>query len=455
MSDTSDTTSTSAARATAAFHYLRSVLGPLLALAVVVVFFAAVDYFWSEGQFASGRNVRTMAVQTCVVAVAALGMTAIIISGGIDLSAGAALALCATTLAWGLREDVAVLISYGGNYAGVSRSLERAQRELTLAQEGNDEVLQEAWSSRARHGREKLTRIAEQKLGRIERLAQSASAEADRSRFTRDAERMRQRIAQLKDESFVLKADSAWLEGVPNSGWSAPLSIAIAIATGLLAGLVNGALISTLRVVPFIVTLGTMTIFLGLGNLLSGNVPIRPSVADQVPAWLPAIVSNSESALWFGFPAGVWLALVLAIALALVLRFTVFGRHLFALGSSEATARLCGINVPATKIAIYVLGGLFIGVAGIYQFSRLSTGNPMAGAGMELKIIAAVIIGGASLSGGRGTVLGTLAGAAIMAVIDSGCTQLGLDDPIQRIILGVIIIGAVVLDQLRQRRSGG
>lgn len=452
MPDADAQASTSAARAVAAARYLRTVLGPLLALAVVVVFFSVTDYFWSQGQFATSRNARSVAVQTSVVAVAALGMTAIVISGGIDLSAGAALALCATTLAWGLKEDVGMLVSYGGNYAGVSRSVEQAQLQLAEARKNDDAAEISSWDARASRRRDLLLRIARNKLELIERK-ESAAAESERARFARDAERMRQRIARLEDESLPVTANDDWRDGVPNSPWSAPLAVAIALATGLLAGLVNGALISTLRVVPFIVTLGTMTVFLGLGNLLSGNVPIRPSADDQISPWLPALLSNAESRSWFGFPIGVWLVFVFAAALALVLKYTVFGRHLFALGSSEATARLCGINVPWTKVAIYVLGGLFVGLAGVYQFSRLTTGNPMAGVGMELKIIAAVIIGGASLSGGRGTVLGTLAGAAMMAVIESGCTQHGITDAVQRIILGAIIIGAVVLDQVHQRRS--
>jgi len=195
-----------------------------------------------------------------------------------------------------------------------------------------------------------------------------------------------------------------------------------------------------------------MTIFLGAGNWLSGNVPIRPAL-DQIPRCLATIVSNSPESLVVGFPWGAWLALVLALALAGVLKFTVFGRHVFALGSSEATARLCGINVPGNKIAVYMLSGLFVGIAGVYQFARLSTGNPMSGSGLELRVIAAVVIGGASLSGGRGTVVGTLAGAAIMAVIGSGCTQLGVSNSVQDIIVGLVIIGAVAIDQLRQRRS--
>jgi ribose/xylose/arabinose/galactoside ABC-type transport system permease subunit len=140
------------------------------------------------------------------------------------------------------------------------------------------------------------------------------------------------------------------------------------------------------------------------------------------------------------------------VVLAGVLRYSVFSRHVFAIGSNEATARLCGINVPRTKVLVYFLAGLFVGVAGVYQFARLSSGNPTSGIGIELKMIAAVVIGGGSLSGGRGTVLGTLTGAAIMQTIASGCTQLGITNPWQDIIQGVIIVAAVSVDQIRQRR---
>ncbi|MGH7129491.1 MAG: ABC transporter permease, partial [Planctomycetaceae bacterium] len=216
-----------------------------------------------------------------------------------------------------------------------------------------------------------------------------------------------------------------------------------------------GTLISALRVVPFIVTLGTMTMFLGAATLLGENTTVRPNKATQVPDWLDLFLSSRDQALWLGLPLGVWLTLALAVALAAVLHFTVFGRYVFALGSNEATARLCGVNVAANKIAVYALGGLFFGIAGMYQFSHLSVGNPTSGLGMELEIIAAVVIGGGSLNGGRGSVAGTLAGAAIMAVISSGCTHLELSTSIQQIILGVIIIAAVAIDQVRQRRMGG
>ena len=127
-------------------------------------------------------------------------------------------------------------------------------------------------------------------------------------------------------------------------------------------------------------------------------------------------------------------------------------RHVFALGSNEATARLCGINIPATKIAVYTLAGLFVGTAGMYHFSTLKIGNPVEGVGLELQVIAAVVIGGGSLSGGRGSVVGAFTGAAMMATIRSGCDQLQISNPYQEIIIGAIIISAVAVDQYRQRR---
>ncbi|MCH7989133.1 MAG: ABC transporter permease, partial [Planctomycetes bacterium] len=275
----------------------------------------------------------------------------------------------------------------------------------------------------------------------------------------------------------------AWCLKENVSPW---LAIAAAVGTGCLTGFLNGVLISALRVVPFIVTLGTMTLFLGVAKIIAKETTVRPDRTTQIPDWLGSFLSLrekalvpgdwivpwseqaqqpdwSESASWFQktlvwfaesirAPVGVWLMLMLAVVLALALRYTIFGRYVFALGSNESTARLCGINVAWNKIAVYTLSGFFIGIAGLYQFSRLSVGNPTSGVGMELRIIAAVVIGGGSLSGGRGSVIGTLTGAAIMAVIASGCTQLGLSNPVQDIILGVIIIVAVTLDQLRQRR---
>lgn len=341
---------------------LLTTLGPVLAVLIVFAGFAIAERAMLEpGRrpvFLTADNVRAIVVNSGSVGICALGMTAIVVAGGIDLSVGTGLALCATVLAVCLRAD-----------------------------------------------------------------------------------------------------------------WSPSMAVLFTLLIGALLGSINGGLISLLRVPAFIVTLGTMQIYLGVGKLVAesagGAATVRPDINTQVPSWMQELLSTRSQALWpsyqtgmpldsildwLRYPSGIWIGLIFAVLLAAVLRYTVFGRYVYALGSSEATARLCGINVPFYRIAIYTLGGLFVGLAGIYQFSRLSSGNPTSGLGLELKVIAAVVIGGGSLSGGRGSVLGTLAGAALMSVIASGCTQLGLRNPIQDVVLGIIIVAAVTLDQLRERK---
>jgi ribose/xylose/arabinose/galactoside ABC-type transport system permease subunit len=219
-----------------------------------------------------------------VVAIAALGMTIIIISKGIDLSAGTALALCATTLAWGLREDVAYRCLHWTNFANASSALQDAQEDLASADEG-DQVLtkgqRELLESRIEAQRDILLGVARHKLNQLSATAETAKGPAQRKAHA-DLRNMESRIKKLEDPQFQLRVDPAWVRGVPNAPWSAPLAVLIGVGTGLLAGLLNGLLTTRLRIVPFIVTLGTASIFLGLGNLLSGNVPIRPGL-DQGP----------------------------------------------------------------------------------------------------------------------------------------------------------------------------
>ena len=158
----------------------------------------------------------------------------------------------------------------------------------------------------------------------------------------------------------------------------------------------------------------------------------------------------------FLLPWGIWMTLVLAAVVAAVLHFTRFGRHLFAIGSSERTARLCGVRVDRCKVAVYTVSAALTGLAGVMEFAKLSVGDPTVSVGLELSVIAAVIIGGGSLAGGRGTVIGTAAGAALMTVIQVGCSQYGLPNWVQEIVTGTIIVGAVGLDHWRRmdRRMG-
>ena len=143
--------------------------------------------------------------------------------------------------------------------------------------------------------------------------------------------------------------------------------------------------------------------------------------------------------------------LLLTCLVAVLLRYTRFGRHVFAIGSNEQTARLCGVPLDRTKLLVYSVGLAFAGIAGVLQFSYLTVGDPTTAAGLELAVIAAVVIGGASLNGGEGSVFGSLVGALIMTVVANGCTKLNLSNWVQEIVTGAIIVAAVVLDRFRHR----
>jgi ribose transport system permease protein len=222
------------------------------------------------------------------------------------------------------------------------------------------------------------------------------------------------------------------------------LAAASAIAAGAVCGVINGLLVTQLRVVPFIVTLGTMLLVRGAAKGLADERRIEAPVT-----WLNSLLRTARDGSGLWLPTGIWITVALAVIVALTLRYTRFGRHLFAIGSSERTARLCGVRINRTKVAVYTIAGVLAALAGVMEFSKLSVGDPTVSIGLELDVIAAVIIGGGSLSGGRGSVVGTIAGAAIMAVIQIGCSQLGLPNWVQQIVTGSIIVGAVALDRIR------
>jgi len=228
--------------------------------------------------------------------------------------------------------------------------------------------------------------------------------------------------------------------------------VCLAIAAGAACGSLNGTLISAFRLAPFIVTLGAMAVFIGTALILSDEKTITPR---GVPEWLKQFVAHGNFALWKGFlpvvPLGIVVELLLAAILAVMLRRTVFGRHLLAIGANEEAARLCGIRVTGVRIAVYTLGGALFGLAGVYQFALVKNYTSYTGVGRELDIIAAVVIGGGSLKGGRASVVGTLVGSLLMAVIRSGCTQLSIPNPYQQIIIGLIIIAAVLFDRAAGR----
>jgi ribose transport system permease protein len=230
-------------------------------------------------------------------------------------------------------------------------------------------------------------------------------------------------------------------------GWSDVAVVPAVILAGGVIGLLNGAAIAGLRVTPFIITLGTLGVARGTAKWLADNQTVNYE-QSAINNWM-----TTADPFGYALPAGVWVAIALAALTALVLRNTVFGRHIFALGSNEATARLCGLPTTRLKIWVYALAGCFFGLAGLFQLSRLRQGDPTVANGLELDIIAAVVIGGASLNGGVGSILGSIIGALIMAVLRNGSQQMGWPTYFQEIIIGLVIIVAVFLDRVRQNRQ--
>lgn len=229
----------------------------------------------------------------------------------------------------------------------------------------------------------------------------------------------------------------------------APGLVAVAAGVGAcsLAGFSNGALVTGLGISPFIVTLGTMSALRGLAKGLAAEQKI-----DAPARWLDGLLAPlSPGMRWAVFPPGVWVMLVCAVVVAATVRYTRFGRHVVAIGSNEATARLCGVPITRTKLLVYGAAGALAGLAGVMEFSTLTVGDPTDSIGLELEVIAAVVIGGGSLSGGEGSVAGSLIGAALMTVIRTGCTHLGIDNWVQEIVTGAIIVAAVAVDRLRSR----
>jgi len=307
-------------------------LAPFFGLLLVIVIFTIL--IGEPEKYLSLRNLRTVLAQTVIVAIGAIGMTIIIISGGIDLSVGSAIALTGVITALGI-----------------------------------------------------------------------------------------------------------------SAGWPTTMAVTAGILVGGLVGMVNGVAITRLRVVPFIATLGMLGVARGVAKGLAGSQTVN--VPDT---WANDLLLTIPKHQWLLVAPGVWIAIILAIAAAVVLRRTVFGRRVFALGSNEAAARACGIATDRLKIYIYALAGLLFGLAGVMQMSRLRQGDPTVAAGLELDIIAAVVIGGGSLSGGEGSILGAMIGALIMAFLRNGCQQVGWPNYIQEIIIGALIVFAVAIDRWRHSR---
>jgi ribose transport system permease protein len=221
------------------------------------------------------------------------------------------------------------------------------------------------------------------------------------------------------------------------------------VLTGALCGLVIGLLITRLQLSPFIVTLGMWGALRGAAKGLAGETMVQAPTT-----WLNGLLNTLRpDQRWMLVPPGVWMMLLLAVAVSAALRYTRVGRHIFAIGSNEQTARLCGVRVEPTKLLIYTVAAAFAGLAGVLQFSYLTVGDPTTADGYELAAIAAVVIGGASLNGGQGSIFGSLIGAMIMTTISNGCTKVGLANWVQEIVTGAIIVFAVALDRFRHRAT--
>jgi ribose transport system permease protein len=226
-------------------------------------------------------------------------------------------------------------------------------------------------------------------------------------------------------------------------------AVAAGVGVGTLCGLVNGLSVTLLRVSPFVATLGMYGMAHGVGVWLADRktVPFR---GDR-PEWVRTLATVGPKTTLLN--VGVWSALLLCVLTALLLRRTVFGRHVYAVGSNEATARLCGVPVERTKVVLYALSGLLTGIAGVFMFARLGIGDPGSGKELELTVIAAVVIGGASLNGGQGSVTGALLGVLILAILNNGVSNFNVPLEVQYILIGVIIIVNTALSQW-QRRQG-
>ena len=228
------------------------------------------------------------------------------------------------------------------------------------------------------------------------------------------------------------------------SGYDPAVALLAGLATGAAIGLLNGAIITRFKIVPFIATLGMMSIARGLAKLMSSEQKI-----NAPETWLNELLYGAGLG---PFSRGLIALVVLALLLWAILKFTVFGRYVFAIGSNETAARLCGLRVEGQKMLVYMLAGFFFGAAAVMEFSTLGNGDPSTAIGKELDIIAAVVIGGGSLSGGKGSVLGSLVGAYIISLLRNGCVLYDIPNPVQEIVTGVIIVAAVSIDQLLVRR---
>ena len=249
--------------------------------------------------------------------------------------------------------------------------------------------------------------------------------------------------------------------GITIYGLPVPVGIMVGVLTGSLAGLINGVVIARMRIPPFIATLGMMMIARGLALVLSTieTGTVKPIYFNDAPIFRQITMGSVLSPLIspiapnFNIPNAVLILFIAALIAAFILAKTVLGRYTVAMGSNEEATRLSGVNVANWKTAVYAWGGTFSGLAGVMIASRLNSAQPALGVGYELEAIAAVVIGGTSLSGGQGTILGTIIGAFIISTLTNGLRIMNVPQEWQFVVTGLIVILAVYLDILRRRSN--
>jgi ribose transport system permease protein len=231
-------------------------------------------------------------------------------------------------------------------------------------------------------------------------------------------------------------------------GWPAWAGVTAAILFGGFVGFINGFNIAVLGLPPFIATLGMMLVASGLSLVISGTKPIY---FKEHPDF--QLLMNYSVIPGARFPLGVLIFLILTVVAAVVLGKSIIGRYAFSIGSNEAATALSGVNVVRWKLTIYTIAGLFVGIAGVLAASRLSSAQPVGGMGLELEAIAAVVIGGTSLQGGRGSITGTVVGALIVAVLTNGLRVTAVPQEWQSVVVGCVILVAVYVDMLRRKAT--
>jgi L-arabinose transport system permease protein len=238
------------------------------------------------------------------------------------------------------------------------------------------------------------------------------------------------------------------------------IAVLAGILAGMLAGVFNGLIVTTLRVNPIIATLGTLAAFAGFAFLLAPDgkpvgVLTQPQFTwlAQGRFWMDAAIPKLGGSNWTGIPVLTVILVLVAILVHILMRYTDFGRAIYAIGGNATAARLSGINISQVRVLMYMISGSIAGLAGVLLTARTTSGNPINGTGLELQAITAVFLGGAATSGGKGTIMGTFLAVILVGVLNNGMNLLGFNTFTQRVALGLLLIAAVAISQWRQAQA--